>query len=152
MPFRNGFLYLVVIMYWATHKVLSLRPWNTMHADFCIEAVEEALVRHGTPEIFNMDQGSQFTSADFIKVLASREIKISMDGKGACRDSVFVERLWRTFKYEEAYLRACTSVSEARAVIGRYRGFYNSCRPHSSFDGKSPDQAYFNHPIPDAAA
>jgi putative transposase len=104
------------------------------------------------PEIFNTDQGSQFTSTDFIKVLAAREIKISMDGKGAWRDNVFVERLWRTIKYEEVYLRAYASVSEARAGIGRYLGFYNSRRPHSSLDGKTPDQAYFNQPMPEAAA
>jgi len=110
----------------------------TLEADFCIEAVEEALARHGTPEIFNTDQGSQFTSTEFIKVLAAREIKISMDGKGAWRDNVFVERLWRTIKYEEVYLRAYASVSEARAGIGRYLRFYNSRRPHSSLDGKTP--------------
>ena len=117
-----------------------------------LEAVEEALARHGTPEIFNTDQGSQFTSTDFIKVLADREIKISMDGKGAWRDNVFVERLWRTIKYEEVYLRAYASVPEARAGIGRYLGFYNSRRPHSSLDGKTPDQAYFNQPMPETVA
>lgn len=97
-------------------------------------------------------QGSQFTSTDVIKVLASCEIKISMDGKGAWRDNVFVERLWRTIKYEEVYLHAYVSVSEARASIGRYLGFYNSRRPHSSLDGKTPDQAYFNQPMPDVVA
>ena len=104
------------------------------------------------PRSSTRDQGSQFTSTDFIKVLAAREIKISMDGKGAWRDNVFVERLWRTIKYEEVYLRAYASVSEARASIGRYLGFYNSRRPHSSLDGKTPDQAYFNQPMPEAAA
>ena len=125
----------------------------TLEADFCIDAVEEALARHGTPEIFNTDQGSQFSSTDFIKVLAGREIKISMDGKGAWRDNVFVERLWRTIKYEEAYLRAYASVAEARASIGRYLAFYNTRRPHSSLDGKTPDQTYFNPllPVPVAA-
>jgi len=107
---------------------------------------------HGAPEIFNTDQGSQFTSTEFIKVLAAREIKISMDGKGAWRDNVFVERLWRTIKYEEVYLRAYASVSEARAGIGRYLTFYNGRRPHSSLDGKTPDQAYFNQPMPEAVA
>ena len=116
----------------------------TLEADFCIEAAEEAPARHGTPEIFNSDQGSQFTSTGFIKVLAAREIKTSMDGKGAWRANVFVERLWRTIKYAEVYLRAYTGVSEARASIGRYPGFYNTRRPHSSLDGKTPDQAYFN--------
>jgi putative transposase len=133
-------------------RVLARRVSITLEADFCIEAVEEALARHGTPEILNTDQGSQFTSIDFIKVLAPREIKISMDGRGAWRDNVFVERLWRTIKYEEVYLRAYASVSEARAEIGRYPGFYNSRRPHSSLDGKTPDQAYFNQPMPEAAA
>ena len=117
-----------------------------------ITDVQEAQARFGRPEIFNTDQGSQFTSTDFIKVLATREIKISMDGKGAWRDNVFVERLWRTIKYEEVYLRAYPSVSEARAGIGRYLSFYNSRRPHSSLDGKTPDQAYFNPPTPEAAA
>ena len=124
----------------------------TLEADFCIKALEEALTKHGAPEILNTDQGSQFTSTEFIKVLAAREIKISMDGKGAWRDNVFVERLWRTIKYEEVYLRAYVGVSEARASIGRYLGFYNSRRPHSSLDGKTPDQAYFNLPMPEAAA
>lgn len=124
----------------------------TLEADFCIEAVEEALTRHGAPEIFNTDQGSQFTSIEFIKVLADREIKISMDGKGAWRDNVFVGRLWRTIKYEEVYLRAYANVPEARASIGRYLGFYNSRRPHSSLDGKTPDQAYFNLLTPMGAA
>ena len=124
----------------------------TLEADFCIEAVEEALAKHGTPEIFNTDQGSQFTSTDFIKVLAAREIKISMDGKGAWRDNVFIERLWRSIKYEEVYLRAYASVSEARAGIGRYLTFCNTRRPHSSLDGRTPDQAYFNQPMPEAVA
>ncbi len=145
-------LYLAAVLDWFTRRVLAWRISITLEADFCIEAVEEALARHGTPEIFNTDQGSQFTSTDFIKVLAAREIKISMDGKGAWLDNVFVERLWRTIKYEEVYLRAYASVSEARAGIGRYLTFYNSRRPHSSLDGKTPDQAYFNLPMPEAAA
>ena len=148
----RGFIYLAAVLDWFTRRVLAWRVSITLEADFCIEAVEEALARHGTPEIFNSDQGSQFTSTDFIKVLAAREIRISMDGKGAWRDNVFVERLWRTIKYEEVYLRAYASVSEARAGIGRYLGFYNSRRPHSSLDGKTPDQAYFNPPAPHAAA
>jgi len=113
----------------------------------------KALGRHGKPEIFNSDQGSQFTSTDFIKVLKDAEIAISMDGKGAWRDNVFVERLWRTIKYEEVYLRAYAGVTEARASIGRYLGFYNDKRPHSSLGGRTPDQAYINvaTPIPAAA-
>jgi putative transposase len=137
----RGFIYLAAVLDRVTRRVLSWRVSITLEADFCIAAVEEALARHGKPEIFNTDQGSQFTSTEFTKVLIGREIKISMDGKGAWRDNVFVERLWRTIKYEEVYLRAYASVSEARASIGRYLGFYNSRRPHSSLDGKTPDQA-----------
>ena len=153
IPMARGFIYLAAVLDWFTRRVLSWRVSITLEAGFCIEAVEEALAKHGTPEIFNTDQGSQFTSTDFIKVLAARKIRISMDGKGAWRDNVFVERLWRTIKYEEVYLRAYASVSEARASIGRYLGFYNSRRPHSSLDGKTPDQVYFNtlSPLPVAA-
>jgi putative transposase len=118
-----------------------------MDAAFCVETLEEALARHGKPDIVNTDQGSQFTGAAFTGALASHGIAISMDGKGAWRDNVFVERLWRSVKYEEVYLRAYDSVSEARASIGRYLDFYNSRRPHSSLDGITPDQAYFN-PLP----
>ena len=153
IPMARGFNYLAAVLDWFTRRVLSWRVSITLEADFCIEAVEEALTRYAKPKIFNTDQGSQFTSSDFIKVLAAREIRISMDGKGAWRDNVFVERLWRTIKYEEVYLRAYASVSEARASIGRYLGFYNSRRPHSSLDGKTPDQVYFNtlSPLPVAA-
>ena len=152
IPMARGFIYLAAVVDWFTRQVLAWRVSITLEADFCIEAVEEALARHGAPEIFNTDQGSQFTSIEFIKVLADREIKISMDGKGAWRDNVFVERLWRTIKYEEVYLRAYANVPEARASIGRYFGFYNSRRPHSSLDGKTPDQAYFNLLTPVAVA
>ena len=152
IPMAHGFIYLAAVVDWFTRRVLAWRVSITLEADFCIEAVEEALARHGAPEIFNTDQGSQFTSIEFIKVLADRKIKISMDGKGAWRDNVFVERLWRTIKYEEVYLRAYANVPEARASIGRYIGFYNSRRPHSSLDGKTPDQAYFNLLTPVAAA
>ncbi|MBD8065931.1 IS3 family transposase [Devosia sp. PTR5] len=152
IPMARGFIYLAAVLAWFTRRVLAWRVSITLEADFCIEALEEALTKHGAPEILNTDQGSQFTSTEFIKVLAAREIKISMDGKGAWRDNVFVERLWRTIKYEEVYLRAYVGVSEARASIGRYLGFYNSRPPHSSLDGKTPDQAYFNQPMPEAAA
>ena len=152
VPMARGFVYLVAIVDLFSRKVLAWRLSITLSADFCVEALEEALARHGKPEIFNTDQGSQFTSTDFTKVLMDAEIAISMDGKGAWRDNVFVERLWRTIKYEEVYLRAYASVSEARAGIDRYLGFYNSRRPHSSLDGKTPDQAYFNLPVPEAAA
>ena len=123
----------------------------TLEAAFCIEAVEEALARHGRPEIFNTDQGSQFSSHDFTSVLLKNEIAISMDGKGAWRDNVFVERLWRSIKYEEVYLKAYDSVSEARTSIGCYLAFYNGRRPHSSLDRRTPDQAYFNS-LPQRAA
>ena len=153
IPMARGFIYLAVVLDWFTRRVLAWRVSITLEAGFWIEAVEEALTRYAKPKIFNTDQRSQFTSSDFIKVLAAREIRISMDGKGAWRDNVFVERLWRTIKYEEVYLRAYASVSEARASIGRYLGFYNSRRPHSSLDGKTPDQVYFNtlSPLPVAA-
>ncbi|WP_245827370.1 IS3 family transposase [Roseovarius gaetbuli] len=152
IPMARGFIYLAAVLDWFTRRVLAWRVSITLEADFCIEAVEEALAKHGTPEIFNTDQGSQFTSTDFIKVLAAREVKISMDGKGAWRDNVFIERLWRSIKYEEVYLRAYASVSEARAGIGRYLTFYNTRRPHSSLDGRTPNQAYFNQPMPEAVA
>jgi putative transposase len=152
IPMARGFIYLAAVMDWFTRRILAWRVSITLEADFCIEAVQEALARHGPPEIFNTDQGSQFTSMEFIKVLADREIKISMDGKGAWRDNVFVERLWRTIKYEEVYLRAYSNVPEARASLARYIGFYNGRRPHSSLDGKTPDQAYFNLLEPVAAA
>jgi putative transposase len=153
IPMARGFVYLAVVVDWFSRKVLAWRLSITLSADFCVEALEEALGRHGRPEIFNSDQGSQFTSADFIKVLKDAGIAISMDGKGAWRDNVFVERLWRTVKYEEVYLRAYGGVSEARASIGRYLGFYNGTRPHSSLGGRTPDQAYLNRltPIPAAA-
>ena len=153
IPMARGFIYLAAVLDWFTRRVLAWRVSITLEAGFCIEAAEEALAKHGTPEIFNTDQGSQFTSTNFIKVLAAREIRISMDGKGAWRDNVLVERLWRTIKYEEVYLRAYASVSEARASIGRYLGFYNRRRPHSSLDGKTPVQLYFNtlSPVPVAA-
>jgi putative transposase len=114
-----------------------------MEATFCVATLEDALAHHGKPEIFNTDQGSQFTGAAFTGVLADNGIAISMDGQGAWRDNVFVERLWRSVKYEEVYLRAYDSVSDARNSIGRYLDFYNCRRPHSSLDGSTPDQAYF---------
>ena len=143
IPMARGFVYLAVVLDWFSRRVLSWRLSITMEAAFCVEAVEEALARHGKPEIFNTDQGSQFTGQAFTRVLTDNAIAISMDGKGAWRDNVFVERLWRSVKYEEVYLRAYDSVSEARASIGRYLDFYNARRPHSSLDGMTPDQAYF---------
>ncbi len=147
IPMAHGFVYLAVVLNWASRRVLSWRISITMEAAFCVEALEDALARYGKPDIFNTDQGSQFTGAAFTGVLAKNGIAISMDGKGAWRDNVFVERLWRSVKYEEVYLRAYDSVSDARALLGRYLDFYNSRRPHSSLDGITPDQAYFT-PLP----
>ena len=143
IPMARGFVYLAAVLDWATRRVLSWRLSITMEASFCVEALEEALAKYGKPDIFNTDQGSQFTGAAFTGVLTGNDIAISMDGKGAWRDNVFVERLWRSIKYEEVYLRAYDSVGEARQSIGRYLDFYNGCRPHSSLDGMTPDQAYF---------
>ncbi len=143
----RGFVYLAVVLDWFSRRVLSWRVSITMEAAFCVETLEEALAKHGKPEIFNTDQGSQFTGAAFTSVLIKNSIAISMDGKGAWRDNVFVERLWRSVKYEEVYLRAYDGVSEARTSIGRYLNFYNGRRPHSSLDRRTPDQAYFN-PLP----
>jgi putative transposase len=152
IPMARGFVYLAAVVDWFSRKVLAWRLSVTLSADFCIEALEEALARHGRPEILNTDQGSQFTSIDFITVLKDAKIAISMDGKGAWRDNVFVERLWRTVKYEEVYLRGYGGVSEARASIRRYLSFYNERRPHSSLGGQTPDQAYLNQPTPIPAA
>ena len=143
IPMARGFVYLAVVLDWATRRVLSWQLSITMEAAFCVEILEDALARHGKPEIFNTDQGSQFTGSAFTGVLARNGIAISMDGKGAWRDNVFVERLWRSVKCEEVYLKAYDSVSDARASICRYLNFYNGRRPHSSLDDKTPDQAYF---------
>ena len=144
IPMRRGFVYLAAVVDVASRRVLSHRVSITMEAAFCVEALEEALAKHGKPDIFNTDQGSQFTSVDFTSVQTKAGVAISMDGKGAWRDNVFVERLWRTVKYEEVYLRAYDSVSEARASISRYLAFYNRGRPHSSLDERTPDEAYFD--------
>ena len=152
IPMARGFVYLAAVVDWFSRRVLAWRLSITMEAEFCLEAVIEALVRYGKPEIFNTDQGSQFTSGDFTGLLLEHNIAISMDGRGAWRDNVFVERLWRSVKYEEVYLRAYDTVSDARTSISRYLGFYNSRRPHSSLDRKTPDQAYFTSlPHPAAA-
>jgi len=143
VPMARGFVYLAAVMDWRTRRVLSWRVSVSMETAFCVEALEEALARHGTPEIFNTDQGSQFTSRAFTDVLTAHEIAISMDGRGAWRDNVFLERFWRSIKYEEVYLRAYDSVAEARSSITRYIAFYNGRRPHSALDGRTPDQAYF---------
>jgi putative transposase len=147
IPMARGFVYLAAVMDWFARRILAWRLSNTLEASFCIDAVEEALAKYGCPQIFNTDQGSQFTSADFTSVLSRNAIAISMDGKGAWRDNVFVERFWRTVKYEEVYLRAYDSVGEARQSIGRYLDFYNAKRPHTALDRRTPDQAYFD-PLP----
>jgi putative transposase len=151
IPMARGFVYLAVVLDWFSRRVLAWRLSITMEVDFCLDAVEEALAKHGKPEIFNTDQGSQFTSAAFTGLLKDNAISISMDGRGAWRDNVFVERLWRSVKYEEVYLRAYDSVGEARASLARYLNFYNGKRPHSSLDAQTPDHAYFNH-LPKLAA
>jgi putative transposase len=143
IPMAHGWVYLAAVVDWASRRVLAHRVSITMDAAFCIEALEEAFAHHGQPEIFNTDQGSQFTSAAFIDELEKRGIAISMDGKGSWRDNVFVERLWKSIKYEEVYLKAYDSVRQARASIARYIEFYNTRRPHSSLDKKTPDEFYF---------
>jgi putative transposase len=143
IPMARGFVYLAAVVDWFSRRVLAWRLSITLEVDFCLEAVEEALARHGKPEIFNTDQGSQFTSTDFTGLLLKNDIAISMDGRGAWRDNVFVERLWRSVKYEEVYLRAYDTVAEARTLIGRYLDFFNSKRPHSSLAARTPDHAYF---------
>ena len=142
VPMARGFVYLAAVVDWFSRRVLPWRLSITMEAAFCVEALEEALARHGRPEIFNTDQGSQFTGEAFTGVLTRNGIAISMDGKGAWRDNVFVERLWRSVKHEEVYLRAYDTVAEARASIGRYLSFHNTRGPHSSLDRRTPDQAY----------
>jgi len=151
IPMARGFVYLAAVVDWYSRRVLSWRLSITMTVDFCLEAVEEALAKYGKPEIFNTDQGSQFTSGEFVGLLVANRIEISMDGKGSWRDNVFVERLWRSVKYEEVYLRAYDNVTEARASLGRYFDFYNGRRPHSSHGGATPDRAYFDN-LPQAVA
>jgi len=151
VPMARGFVYLAAVVDWLSRRVLAWRLSITMEAAFCVEALEEALARYGRPEIFNSDQGSQFTGHAFTKVLIDAGVAISMDGRGSWRDNVFVERLWRTIKYEEVYLRAYDTVSQARTSIGRYLAFYNGQRPHSALDRQTPDQAYFTR-LPHAAA
>ena len=142
IPMAKGFVYVVAIMDWYSRKVLAWRVSNSMDADPCVEALEEAISRYGAPDIFNTDQGSQFTSDAFTGVLKEADIKISMDGKGRWVDNVFVERLWRSLKYEEVYLKAYDTVAEARLGIGNYFRFYNRERRHQSLDRQTPDQVY----------
>ena len=142
IPLQRGFLYLVAVMDWASRTVLAWRLSNTLEASFCVAALREALECYGPPEIFNSDQGSQFTSVDFTDVLKAAGVRISMDGKGRWMDNVFIERLWRSLKYECVYLSEFTTGSEARTGIGGWMDFYNRCRPHSSLNGRTPEEAY----------
>ena len=144
IPVQRGFLYLVAIMDWATRHVLAWRLSNTMDVRFCLEALNEALARYGKPEIFNTDQGSQFTSFDFTGLLKAAEVTISMDGRGRCMDNIFIERLWRSLKYEAVYLHELTDGFKAEQVIGDWVNFYNTERPHSVHDGQTPAEAYGN--------
>jgi putative transposase len=144
IPMARGFVYLTAVMDWYSRRVLSHRISITMDTSFCLDALEEAVAKYGKPEIMNTDQGSQFTSQVFTQYLKQNEIRISMDGKGAWRDNVFIERLWRTVKYEHVYLHAYESTSEAKSKIGHYFEFYNQRRPHSKLDRLTPDEFYFN--------
>lgn len=152
VPMAQGFAYLVAIIDWYSRTVLAWRLSNTLDASFCVEALEEALRRWGTPEIFNTDQGAQFTAEAFTEVLEAHEIHISMDGKGRYRDNIFVERLWRTVKYEEVYLHAYQDMVEARAQLQRYLAFYNDERPHRAVGGLAPAAAYYASLAPQHAA
>ena len=144
LPMARGFVYLAVVLDWATRRILAWRLSNSLTADFCVEALDEAITRYGVPEIMNTDQGSQFTGTEFIATLTQHAIRISMDGKGCWRDNVFVERLWKTVKYEEVYLHAYDTVSAANESLARYVSFYNGRRPHTALDRQTPDAAYFN--------
>ena len=151
IPMARGFVYLAAVLDWASRRVLSWRVSITLDSAFCIAAVEEAISRYGPPEIFNTDQGAQFTSAAFTGLLLEHGIRLSMDGKGCWRDNIFVERLWRSLKYEEVYLHGYDSVSAATTGIGNYFTLYNARRPHSSLSDRTPDDVYFT-PLPLAAA
>jgi len=152
IPMRRGFVYLSAVLDWAIRRVLAWRLSNSLTADPCVDALEEAILRYGAPEIMNTDQGSQFTSSAFISLLQEHKIQVSMDGKGCWCYNVFVERLWKSVKYEEICLHPYDSFSDARQALSRYFDFYIRRRPHSTLDGKTPDTAYFNQPQLAAAA
>ena len=143
IPMAKGFCYLVAVMDWASRRVLAWRVSNTLDTSFCTEALEEAIARFGKPEIFNTDQGSQFTSEAFTEILRKHDIKISMDGKGRWRDNVFVERLWRSVKYEDIYLKAYDCIAEVRRGLKEYFEFYNNRRRHQGLDDRTPDEVYY---------
>ena len=153
IPMRRGFVYLIAILDWASRRVLAWRLSNTLTTDFCLDAVQAAIAEYGRPEIFNTDQGCQFTSLEFTGLLKDHGIQISMDGRGCWRDNVFVERLWRSLKYEDVYLRAYETVGDAQQGLARYLQFYNHLRPHRALDGRTPDRVYWeNRPAQPAAA
>jgi putative transposase len=143
IPMKRGFVYLVAVMDWYSRRILSYRLSNTMTADFCVEALEAAVSQYGAPEIVNTDQGSQFTSEEFVVAVSGYGIKQSMDGKGSWRDNVFIERFWRTLKYDEVYLRAYVDMADARRNLDRFMAFYNTRRPHMSLADRTPDAVYF---------
>lgn len=143
IPMARGFIYLVVVLDWATRRALTWQVSNSLTSDFCCEALERAIQEHGKPEIVNTDQGSQFTSSDFLDVIKDHQLKISMDGRGSWKHNVFIERLWRSLKYEEVYLYAYEGIPDAKRGIGNYLEFYNSVRPHSALAGSTPNEVYF---------
>lgn len=151
IPMARGFVYLVAVMDWYSRRVLSWRVSNSLDTQFCVDALNDAIEEHGAPTIFNTDQGSQFTSEEFTNALKHHEIQISMDGKGRWVDNVFVERLWRSVKYEEVYLKAYDDLNAARVSLGRYFEFYNEERRHQSLDRQTPDQVYFETAVRKAA-
>ncbi|RCV92191.1 IS3 family transposase [Vreelandella rituensis] len=151
LPMARGFMYLVAIMDWHSRRVLAWRVSNTLDTDFCIDALEDALAHHGPPEIFNTDQGCQFTSKAFTDVLDAHEIRISMDGKGSYQDNIFVERLWRSVKYECVYLKAFEDGAHLREELSCYFIWYNRDRPHQGLNDVTPDEVYFNQPLTQAA-
>lgn len=151
LPMARGFMYLVVIMDWHSRRVLAWRISNTLDTDFCVDALEDALARHGSPEVFNTDQGCQFTSKAFTDVLEAHEVRISMDGKGCYQDNIFVERLWRSVKYECVYLKAFENGAHLREDLKRYFAWYNRDRPHQGLDDETPDEVYFDQPLTQAA-
>ena len=152
VPINRGYMYLVVVMDWYSRKILSWRISNTMESDFCVEALKEALSRYGQPEIFNTDQGSQFTSKDFSGTLKEHDIKISMDGRGRCQDNIFIERLWWTIKYQYLYLHSFDNGRTLRYGLAEWINGYNHDRGHSSLDDKTPDEVYYGLPHPFAQA
>ena len=152
IPMRRGFMYLVAVMDWYSRKIVSFRVSNTLDSEFCTEALKQALRRYGKPEIFNTDQGSQFTSRGFVGVLESHGIHVSMDGRGRVQDNIFIERLWWTLKYHYIYLHAFDSGSELRQGLRQWVDFYNQNRPHQALDNLTPDEVYYNLPHPLAMA